>query len=157
MSDAYRFRPMTQADAEEIALWHYPEPFSFYDASADVGDLAELLDPALRGDGYVSVDDAAGELAGFFQFKQHRPDVVEIGLGLRPEKTGRGLGAAFVTAGVKYAHSRFESSRFILAVATFNQRAITVYERAGFSVVRTYMHATNGGEWQCVEMELRER
>ena len=156
MTDTYRFRPMTQADAEEIALWHYPEPFSFYDASADVNDLAELLDPVLRGDGYVSVEDETGELAGFFQFKQHRPEVVEIGLGLRPDRTGRGLGAAFLEAGLRYARSRFESSQFVLAVATFNQRAITVYERAGFSAVRTYMHATNGGEWEFVEMELRK-
>ena len=154
MSDAYRFRTMTQADAEEIALWHYPEPFSFYDASADVNDLAELLDPALRGDGYVSVEDETGELAGFFQFKEQRREAVEIGLGLRPDRTGRGLGAGFLEAGLRYARSRFGSARFVLAVATFNQRAITVYERAGFSAVRTYMHATNGGEWEFVEMEL---
>ena len=153
---AFRFRTMTQAEAEEIAQWHYPEPFSFYDASADANDLAELLDPALRGDEYVSVDDETGELAGFFQFKHARPDAVEIGLGLRPDLTGRGLGGDFLEAGLRHARSRFGPTRIVLSVATFNRRAITVYERAGFAAVRIYTHSTNGGEWEFLEMELRE-
>jgi [ribosomal protein S18]-alanine N-acetyltransferase len=156
VSDAYRFRPMSQADAEQIARWHYPPPFDFYDAAADADDLAELLDPARRGDEYVSVEDDTGELAGFFQFKQSRADAIEIGLGLRPDRTGQGFGGAFLDAGLQYGRSRFESARIVLTVATFNRRAIIVYERAGFAPVRTYMHATNGGEWEFLEMELRE-
>ena len=152
--DAYRFRPMSQVDAEQIARWHYPEPFDFYDASADADDLAELLSADLRGDAYVSVEDDAGDLAGFFQFKR-RPDAIEIGLGLHPARTGRGLGSAFLDAGLREARSRFGPTRFVLAVAVFNTRAIKVYERAGFVPTRVYTHSTNGGEWQFVEMELR--
>ena len=157
MSRSYRIRTMTQADAEEIARWHYPEPFSFYDWSADANDLAELLSSELRGDAYFSAYDEAGELAGFFGFKQPAPGTVEIGLGLHPERTGRGLGGPFLAAGLDYARSHFEPARLVLSVATFNRRAITVYERAGFTAVRVYMHSTNGGQWQFVEMELRER
>jgi ribosomal-protein-alanine N-acetyltransferase len=47
---------------------------------------------------------------------------------------------------------RFRLEQFSLSVATFNRRAITVYERAGFAPVRVYMHSTNGGEWEFVEM-----
>jgi [ribosomal protein S18]-alanine N-acetyltransferase len=150
---AFTFRRMTQPDAEAIALWQYPEPFAFYDWSADADDLAELLTPALRGDAYFSVDDANGELAGFFAFKPSSPGSVEVGLGLHPDRTGRGLGAAFLEAGLEYGRTRFRPQRFVLFVATFNRRAITVYERAGFAAVRVYMHSTNGGEWEFVEME----
>lgn len=148
----FRFRPMSQEDAEEIAGWHYPEPFSFYDWTADADDLAELLDPVARGDAYVSVDDGAGSLIGFFSFKPRDAGTTAIGLGLRPERTGQGLGGAFLEAGLEHGRSRCKVDEFALAVATFNERAITVYERSGFVTVRTYLHRTNGGDWEFVEM-----
>jgi [ribosomal protein S18]-alanine N-acetyltransferase len=135
-----------------MAEWHYPEPFSFYDWAEDPDDLAELLDYALRGDAYFAVEDDAGDLIGYFSFKPRDNRTVQIGLGLRPELTGRSLGGAFLQAGLQYARSRFEPARFVLSVATFNRRAITVYERAGFTAVRVFMHSTNGGEWEFVEM-----
>src|SRR3954467_11494281 len=87
----FRFRPLTQADAEAIAGWSYPGEYAFYDWSADADDERELLTPALRADAYAAVDDEAGELVGFFSFKQPQPGTVERGLGLRPDHTGRGL------------------------------------------------------------------
>jgi [ribosomal protein S18]-alanine N-acetyltransferase len=148
----FRFKLMNQEDAEMIALWHYPEPFSFYDWAADGDDLAELLDPEARKDFYASVEDEACVLVGYFTFKPKAPGILEIGLGLHPEKIGRGHGGAFLTAGLEYARRRFAPEEFTLAVASFNRRAITVYERAGFAPVRVYMHSTNGGEWEFVEM-----
>jgi [ribosomal protein S18]-alanine N-acetyltransferase len=144
---------MSQADAETIARWHYPEPFSFYDVAADPDDLAELLDSTLRGDDYVAVDDGSGTLVGFFQCKRPHGETLEIGLGLHPDWTGRGLGETFLKAGLEYARRRFAPKRFTLSVASFNQRAITVYERAGFAPVRVFTHSTNGGEWEFVEMQ----
>jgi [ribosomal protein S18]-alanine N-acetyltransferase len=149
---AFHFKPLTQAHAEAIAVWHYPEPFSFYDWEDDPSDLAELLDPRLRGEAYFGVEDEAGELIGYFSFKPRSGKTLQLGLGLRPDLTGKGLGGAFLDAGLDYARSRFEPAQFVLSVATFNKRAITVYERAGFTTVRVFMHSTNGGEWEFVEM-----
>jgi ribosomal-protein-alanine N-acetyltransferase len=149
---AFQFKPLSQANAEAIALWHYPEPFSFYDWAEDPNDLAELLDPALRGDAYFAVEDRDGDLIGFFSFKRRHARTLQIGLGLHPERTGQGLGEDFLQAGLDYARSRFGPAHFVLSVATFNRRAITVYERAGFTAVRVFMHSTNGGDWEFVEM-----
>jgi ribosomal-protein-alanine N-acetyltransferase len=142
---------MAQADAEAVAGWRYPEPFSFYDWTADEDDLAELLDADLRGEAYFAVEDDEGQLVGYFSFKPEGRTLV-VGLGLRPDLTGRGLGGGFFAAGLDYGRERFAPERFSLAVATFNERAIKVYERAGFERARVYMHETNGGEWEFVEM-----
>jgi ribosomal-protein-alanine N-acetyltransferase len=147
---AFRLRLMSQSDAEAVARWHYPDPFSFYDWHPD--DLAELLDPTERGDDYVAVEDEAGSLIGFFHFKRPHGPRLEIGLGLHPEWTGRGLGKRFLEAGLDYARRRFAPKQFTLSVASFNRRAIMVYERAGFAPVRVFTHWTNGREWEFIEM-----
>ncbi len=143
---------MTQTEAENIATWTYAEPYSFYDPRSDDDDLAELLDPESRGDPYFSAHDENGELIGFFQFECDG-EVVDVGLGLRPDLTGHGLGLPYVQSGLAFAKERFTPRRFTLSVGTFYERAITVYERAGFATTRSYMHETNGGIHAFVEME----
>ena len=149
----FRFRQMSQTDAEAIAGWRYPAPFSFYDWDSDPGDLAELLDPRARADGYFAVEDASGTLVGFFHFKPPFGPRLEIGLGLHPDWTGQGYGERFVEAGLAFGRERFAPEEFTLSVASFNRRAITVYERVGFATVRVFSHHTNGAEWEFVEMQ----
>ena len=134
----FSFRSMTEADAQAIAAWRYPDEYSFYDLTSDPGDLAELLNPVARADEYVAVDSSEGTLIGFFQYKRPHGTSLAIGLGLHPRWTGRGLGRRFLEAGLDYGRRRFAPEQFTLSVATFNRRAITVYERAGFATVRIF-------------------
>lgn len=147
----FAIRPMTAANARAIAAWRYPDPYAFYDWENDPKDLAELLDPSEWGRRYFAADDGEGRLAGLFVFEV-KDGVAEIGLGLRPELTGIGLGGAFVAAGLRYAADAFGATSYTLAVAAFNHRAIAVYERCGFREVERYLHATNGALHPFVRM-----
>jgi [ribosomal protein S18]-alanine N-acetyltransferase len=73
-------------------------------------------------------------------------------LGLRPDHTGKGLGQGFVTAGLEFAKEKFSPGMFRLSVATFNQRAIRVYERMGFKPDGVFMNETNGGRHEFLRM-----
>jgi [ribosomal protein S18]-alanine N-acetyltransferase len=145
------FRVMTQEDAVEVSGWRYPPPYDFYDATADAGDLAELLDPELRGGNYLAASGVSGDVVGFAQLVADG-GTVDVGLGLRPDLTGRGLGAGFLDAVLAEARSRHAPDRLTLSVAAFNRRAIVVYERAGFAEVARRRHATNGGLHEFVMM-----
>ena len=145
-------RPMTAADAHSIATWRYPGEYSFYDADADPDDLAELLDPAEWGRRYFAADELAGPtLAGVLVVKLTGP-VAEIGLGLRPDLTGRGLGESYLRACLHFASAALGAQSYTLAVAAFNRRAITLYERAGFQQVDRFEHFTNGGRHAFIRM-----
>jgi ribosomal-protein-alanine N-acetyltransferase len=150
--DQLRIAPLSQEEAEEIAEWRYDPPYHFYDADADQRDLAELLDPKVRGDRYFSARDKSGDLIGYFGLG-FADGVADIGVGLRPDLTGQGLGLQFLEQGLAFATELFSPERFRLSVAVFNKRAITVYERAGFVRTRTYDHETNGGVFRFVELE----
>ena len=92
-------RQMSQQDAEEVATWRYEGAYAFYDADADANDLALLLSDEVRENRYFSTFAEDGGLIGFFEFKQDGK-TIELGLGLRPDDTGRGCGLSFVEAGI---------------------------------------------------------
>ena len=145
-------RPITDEDARELAGWRYEPPYDFYDGDAEPDDLAALLDPERRGDRYYCAFDESEDLVGFFYFVV-RGDEVEVGLGLRPDLTGRGLGAEYLERGLEFAERHFGLTRFRLYVATFNERAIKVYERAGFRPVRTATRHLALGDFEFLELE----
>jgi [ribosomal protein S18]-alanine N-acetyltransferase len=147
--------PMTQPEAEEVGGWAYPGIYAFYDYSAERDDLAELLDPDRRAGLYFTVHLAEGGVIGFVQVWPVGEDgSVEIGLGLRPECTGRGLGVAFVRRLCEWLidRVRLRPMTITLRVATFNARAITVYERAGFHAVETEQYTRHGATVQFLHM-----
>ena len=147
----FTIQPMSDESARAIAGWQYSAPYDFYNAVPDDPDLADLLDAGFRQGRYYEVVDEGNDLVGFFEFKRDH-DPLEVGLGLRPDLTGQGLGLDFVRAGMAFAREHLGATDLCLAVAIFNQRAIAVYERAGFRPTETYMHHTNGADYEFLRM-----
>jgi len=110
---------------DQVMQWHYEPPYDFYDPAADPFDHPERLSYVCGADGRVDA---------FWEFTVDG-DVVEIGIGLRPDLVGRGLGEAHLRAQLEYARGQWQPQTFRLYVATWNERAIRVYERLGFREV----------------------
>ena len=145
---------MRQSEAIEIAdCWKYDGEYAFYDMTADPEDYEEIVTPELRGDRYFSVFDK-DVLIGFFCVEQE-DKTIEIGLGLRPELTGQGRGIAFLNEILRFVRENYTFEKIGLDVASFNQRAMKVYERAGFVKTGTSQVRTNGGIYDFTSMEMK--
>ena len=128
----FKISKMNQKEAMEIAdNWKYNDEYAFYDMTADPEDYEEIVNELKRGDNYFSVikDDS---LYGFFCISEDNNNNIEVGLGMKPEYTGLGKGLEFVNLIIEYVKSNYKNKTIILDVASFNERAIKVYERAGF-------------------------
>lgn len=148
----FHFTSMTPEYACRILEWKYPAPYDFYDydKAAD-----HILDSGQWGNTLFAVLDQTGQLVGELTFgfidgsdewvSQVQMDagqledcILWLGFGLRPDLTGRGLGLSFVDACTEFAAQfareryRYAGEYIGLGVYQFNQRAIKVYERAGF-------------------------
>ncbi len=133
---------MTPDIARLIAAWRYDPPYDMYDMAGS-GDLTELLNGQ-----YVAVADDAGVVVGFCCFgvsaqvpaghsgsayeNLSQGTVVDVGLGMRPDLTGRGMGPAFLAFVLQVLEVRHQGAAARLTVAAFNGRAIRLYGRFGF-------------------------
>ncbi|WP_053364893.1 GNAT family N-acetyltransferase [Bacillus sp. FJAT-27245] len=130
---------MTEHYAAEITSWKYEPPYDFYNNSTTTEGIGELMDHP-----YYVILDATGELAGFFcagksaqvpageKFGAYSEGFTDIGLGMKPELTGKGFGFAFFSQILEYLHGTLPGESFRLTVAAFNDRAIRLYRKAGF-------------------------
>ena len=139
----YIFQLMTRDHAQCIMSWRYQSPYDFYNFDHD----AEMLKELLSGEYYsVCHHHAAETLIGFFCIGNsarvpggytagiyEEDNFMDIGLGLAPSQTGKGMGRTFVKEGMDYFRQQFDQAKFRLVVANFNQRAIQVYRDNGFA------------------------
>ncbi|MEO8477144.1 MAG: GNAT family N-acetyltransferase, partial [Actinomycetota bacterium] len=109
-------RPLAAADVDAMLAWRYDPPYDMYDHDADPSDVELMRAAVVSGEGWYAADDIeTGELVGFFEFVG-AADEIDVGLGLRPDLTGRGLGAGFLRQGLSFARDRWSPVSFALDV-----------------------------------------
>lgn len=144
--------PMTDIHAAELCAWRYDAPYDVYNWPAweDMKkDGIEFGDPVLRDNQYAAVLGPGGPLIGFAQFFPLGPSVMRLGLGLRPDLCGQGLGRLLVRTVAEEALRRSPGAEVDLEVLAWNERAIRTYEKAGFRMEDTYMRPTKDGLQEC--------
>lgn len=139
-SSSFTLTPLDPALAEELSRWRYEPPYDFYNWSSwevmqQLG--LEFGDAEIRQQQYAAVKNTEGQFIGFAQFFTLL-GVIRLGLGLRPDLCGLGLGLPFVQAIVEEALRRAPGDEIDLEVHVWNTRAIRTYEKAGFVITDTY-------------------
>lgn len=149
----FAFEPMDEASASALLTWRYERPYDLYDLHPDdEGAMESFLDPQ---NGYHAILDHRGNLVAFCCFG---PDAqvpggdyerlaLDIGLGVRPDLTGQGNGHLYVESVIRFAQCRFAPTTFRVTIAEFNQRALRVWEKAGFRPVQTFEREPDGRDF----------
>lgn len=147
-------KQMNYNEAMQISKWVYKEPYSIYSMDGSDNCKSELLNGT-----YFSVSERENKLLGYYCFGESAQvpvgnkfgvydckDITDVGLGINPKLCGQGLGLKFFSSGLDFARNNLSAKEFRLTVATFNQRAIKVYQRAGFEKVNSFERKTETGK-----------
>lgn len=129
-------------DAAAVCAWCYDGVYAVYNCpSWEIVEREQwgMADPEIRTKEFYSVLRDA-QLVGFFRWRLLEQRVW-IGLGLRPDCCGRGIGKELMRLIEKEVCNRFPGIPRRLKVRAFHERAIRCYERAGFSIIEA-----GGGE-----------
>ena len=147
------YRTLNEADKRDICTWCYPGEYAVYDLppyEEQEREKSGFCALGREGDYLGFWED--GALLGYVHMKE-KPETVVIGIGLRPEKCGRGLGAAVLTEACHLAEERFPGREISLVVRTWNTRAVKCYEKAGFHIVgETFEQTTPAGPGEFYRM-----
>jgi RimJ/RimL family protein N-acetyltransferase len=151
----FRLAPMTESRARETAGWRYDGDAAIYDHPDWRTMVAQgwgLTDAATREREFVALVDLEDRVGGFLRFME-REGRVDVGIGLRPDLCGRGLGAQAMALLEEEALRRRGPGLLRLEVRSFNERAIRCYEKAGWSHVKVFQGITALGPGEFARME----
>jgi RimJ/RimL family protein N-acetyltransferase len=154
----YQIHPITREQAERIITWSYQPPYGVYDLNPD--DIKGLLNPEYR---YHQVMDQEGNLVGYCcygsdaqvpggDYSAGEPDVLDVGVGMRPDLTGQGQGGKFISAILEYAWRIYRPEVFRVTVADFNQRSLNTFRKLGFE--ETHHFVREMGQLPFTQLEM---
>jgi RimJ/RimL family protein N-acetyltransferase len=144
------FRPLEETHARAMLDWHYRAPYDIYDLGGSDAEavVRDLLTPEYA---YHAILSPQGELVAFCCFGvdarvpggDYNAEALDIGLGVRPDRTGKGEGKAYVQAVLDFAQHTWSPPACRVTIAEFNARAQRVWQEAGFRRVQRF-ESTHG-------------
>ncbi|RCW62848.1 GNAT family N-acetyltransferase [Saliterribacillus persicus] len=137
----YIIKEMSYPYALEISSWQYEKPYDFYNSEKS----NEAIEEKLNGSYFIILDQTEEDILGFYctgesaqvpkgnQYGVYAEDLVDVGLGMNPRFVGQGRGYSFVAFILEEIEKNNPLQNIRLTVATFNKRAIHLYQSLGFT------------------------
>lgn len=137
--------------ARQILSWKYEPPYELYNNEMNDESVSELLD-----NGYMAIKDGTGALVGFYCSGEaaqvpaggkegaYLEQAVDVGIGMHPDLTGKGNGSCFFGFVLNDLEKSSPGCIFRLTVASFNKRAIKLYENKGFRKEKEFISRNIG-------------
>lgn len=140
------FHPLTEAEAQAMLHWRYRGEYAIYNMADEPteNDVAFLLD---RANGYYGINNEHGEFIAFCCFGEdgqvpggdYTAPALDIGLGLRPDLTGQGVGTSLLAAILDFAQEHLAPSDLRATIAAFNLRSQRIFAKHGFREIAHFI------------------
>lgn len=146
---------MTKEDAQKICEWKYLGEYSVYNVGGWVSAVSNnfgITKSDVRKKQFRVVYNDNKEILGYFRFREENGKTI-LGLGLHPEKCGKGIGKEFINFILNT--QELKNKIITLEVRSFNKRAIKCYQSVGFELVDKIEKETLNGNGLFLIMEKR--
>lgn len=145
------YRPADEESARKFLRWQYEPPYDVYNCPPDQLEKWILYnaDPANNVYGMFDRND---ELVGYCSYGRdaqvpggdYSDTALDIGLMIKPELTGRGMGASFAREVIRNGVEIYNPEKLRVTIAGFNHRAIRTWEKNGFQKVQEFIRNRDG-------------
>jgi len=138
-----KLRPATDRDVREFVAWRYEPPYDAYNITTDPTEAVEYF---LGADIHCHTLVDGADVVGYSTFGRdaqvpggdYTVDALDVGLGVKPSRTGSGDGHRCVAAVVNHATDVFNPPLLRVTIAAGNERARRVWANAGFTEVSRF-------------------
>ena len=137
---------MSEIEAKEICSWEYEGIYSDYDLGGwekSIEEDSDITKSEKREKEFFTVIGEDNNIVGFTRISNIQTLSI-LGLGLKPELCGKGVGGKVLELVIEKSKEIFPDKRIVLMVKPFNERAIKCYSKAGFRVINRNFET--GGE-----------
>lgn len=136
----------TEELAKEITTWRYEEEYEIYNLPSwdEIINKQISLCKKEKRKNFIGYLNEENNLIGFVNLVDEG-DSVFLGIGVKPEYCGVGIGKQIIKMALDECSKRYENKPIILEVRSWNKRAIKCYESQGFKIVKIKKQETYAG------------
>ena len=147
------FTPSTREQAIECVRWAYEAPYDLYNVRE--ADRQVEIEGMLDRENHAYAVSSEDQFIGIRSFGEDGrvtggayDDVYQdTGGALRPDMTAKGFGEEVLRAGLQFGTRALGFTKFRVAVAAFNERALKVCRRVGFVERQRFLSTSDRQEF----------
>lgn len=138
-------KPLTIKETKEISKWKYDGEYAIYDENS-YEDKLKNNDPLIdthKNANFICfyLED---NLIGYINLVE-KVDYIFFGIGLAPDYCGKGYGQEITKIAISMSKNKYPNKPLQLFVRSWNKRAISCYEKAGFRPIKEIDKRTSLG------------
>jgi len=145
------YRPADEESARAFLQWQYEPPYDIYNCPPEQIEEYVQYNSDPQNNVYAMFDEH-GELIGYCSYGadarvpggDYSEDALDIGLMVKPELTGQGLGAEFASQVIQNGIKTHDPEKLRVTIAAFNHRAMRVWEKNGFRQTQKFKRKGDG-------------